>query len=432
MFTTSSQVAGTERSNAVRAPSEPALSRRARLTFKGNLKETRYGWLRLTPAYSLHLVNDLLERSWRDGDVVLDPFCGTGTTALACAERGIVCDTTDVNPFLLWLAKAKTQRYSRIDLELLADVASRVTQAIRQSARKTPWVPPIYKIEKWWPPATLAALGQAMGAIESTKVAGAAATTDLLQMAFCRTLIERANVSFGHQSMSFKQPVEPPGDAVQRALVAAAWEEAVASIAESAKSAILVPPSPIYCDARNLRTRLERNRYGLVISSPPYCNRVSYVRELRPYMYWLRFLATGQDAGEYDWQAIGGTWGCATSRVAKWEPSELVAIPYARFGSIVRQIEAHSPLMSRYVTKYFHDMMAHAESLFDVVATGGTVHYVVGNSRFFDVLLPVEEIYAAMFESVGFTDVAIETIRPRTSKKELFEFVVSARKVTCT
>ena len=36
-------------------------------------------------------------------------------------------------------------------------------------------------------------------------------------------------------------------------------------------------------------------------------------------MYWLGYLEQPRDAGELDWQAIGGTWGAATSRVAAWE-----------------------------------------------------------------------------------------------------------------
>jgi hypothetical protein len=63
-----------------------------------------------------------------------------------------------------------------------------------------------------------------------------------------------------------------------------------------------------------------------------------------------------------------------------------------------------------------------------VVARGGTVHYIVGNSKFFDVLLPVEAIYAAIFEAGGFSRARVETIRKRSSKKELFEYVVSATK----
>jgi len=40
----------------------------------------------------------------------------------------------------------------------------------------------------------------------------------------------------------------------------------------------------------------------------------------------------------------------------------------------------------------------------------------------------VEEIFAALFREAGFDQQTVQTIRKRTSKKELFEFVVSARK----
>lgn len=71
-------------------------------------------------------------------------------------------------------------------------------------------------------------------------------------------------------------------------------------------------------DARALST-LAADSFDLVVTSPPYANRMSYIRELRPYMYWLQFLVNGRDAGT-DWLAIGGTWGVATSRLTDWEP----------------------------------------------------------------------------------------------------------------
>ena len=33
---------------------------KAHLTFRGNAKRGRHGWLRLTPAYSLQVVNEIL------------------------------------------------------------------------------------------------------------------------------------------------------------------------------------------------------------------------------------------------------------------------------------------------------------------------------------------------------------------------------------
>src|SRR6058998_3935539 len=112
-----------------------------RLTQRANLKHTRYGWLRLTPAYSVHLVGDLLaEYNLRDG-VVLGPFCGTGTTALVCAERGIPCDTTDINPFLVWLARVKAAPYEASDLGPFAASAVVVANAVRTADCNPRWVP---------------------------------------------------------------------------------------------------------------------------------------------------------------------------------------------------------------------------------------------------------------------------------------------------
>ena len=409
---------------------QAVLKRLDHLTFKGNLRQTRYGWLRLTPAYSVHLVAEILDRHASGGAVVLDPFCGTGTTALVCAERGITAHTTDINPFLLWLTNAKTRLYSPSDLVSFRKTAARVGKAIRDSSRSPDWVPALHQIEKWWSAPTLASLARAMGVIRGLDRERSVPVVDLLNVAFCRTMIDRANVSFGHQSMSFKkdnarQLTLLTGD---EEAVADAWEAAVHGIANGACSEIVEVPRTVLCDARDLRAALEPETYSCVITSPPYPNRMSYIRELRPYMYWLGYLSDGRAAGELDWQAIGGTWGCATSNVGKWKPEREVAVPFEGFAEVLAKIAATSPLLSRYVHKYFYDMAYHCESLFAVVRPGGTVHYIVGNSKFYDVMLPVERIYAGLFEAVGFANANVETIRKRTSKKELFEYVVSATK----
>jgi hypothetical protein len=153
---------------------------------------------------------------------------------------------------------------------------------------------------------------------------------------------------------------------------------------------------------------------------------MSYIRELRPYMYWLGYLSDGRSAGELDWKAIGGTWGCATSMLNTWTPNRLREIPFPHFDGIVRDIGRSHALLGRYVHKYFEDIKGHILGLKQVLAPGARCHYIVGNSKFYDTMLPVERIYAVLFEDAGLVDVSVETIRKRTSKKELYEFVVHA------
>ena len=70
------------------------------------------------------------------GETVLDPFCGTGTTALVCAERGIACDTTDINPFLIWLAKAKARSYSSADLDAFTTASGQFRMSLDNDQQK--------------------------------------------------------------------------------------------------------------------------------------------------------------------------------------------------------------------------------------------------------------------------------------------------------
>lgn len=405
-----------------------SIQRLDHLTFKGNLRDTRYGWLRLTPAYSVHLVSGLLDARSSSKDVVLDPFCGTGTTALVCAERGIVCDTTDINPFLLWLTAAKTRAYSPGDIEVFNVATDAVASAIVEDDGAAPWLPKIHQIEKWWSARGARALGRALRAPHGAESASRGKAVDLLKVAFCRMMIERANVSFGHQSMSFKKAEAPPRTSPEEAALVEAWRRHASIVGASATSAIRRPPRPVLCDARRLTEKLPENRYTCVITSPPYPNRMSYIRELRPYMYWLGYLSDGRAAGELDWQAIGGTWGCATSNVAKWRPAPEAVVPFDGFNAILSRIAEKSGVLSNYVHKYFCDMVLHCKDVFDVMRPGGAVHYIVGNSKFYDVVLPVEAIFAQMLTTAGFHDVDVRTIRKRTSKRELFEFVVSAQK----
>jgi len=399
------------------------------LSFKGNLKNTRYGWLRLTPAYSVHLVAELLDNSVITDPIVLDPFCGTGTTALVCAEKGFVCDTTDINPFLVWLGQTKAKPYSQQQIEAFRAASHIVVESIKDTTAQSQWLPPIHQIEKWWHENTLSALARAMYTIKDLAENLQESTHDLLKIAFCRMMIDQSNASFGHQSMSFKktQPTLPLIETSEEAIIHI-WEQTVSQIAVAAFSPILKTPRFLLCDARNLSTQLEANHYSCVITSPPYPNRMSYIRELRPYMYWLNYLNTGREAGELDWQAIGGTWGIATSNVGRWEPNTNVEIPFENFSTILENISIHSPLLARYVHKYFYDMVSHCRELFRVVREHGTITYIVGNSKFYDVLLPVDAIFAGLFEAAGFHDIDIRIIRKRSSKKELFEYAVSAKK----
>ncbi len=404
----------------------PPGSHRERYTFRGNLRDTRHGWLRLTPAYSVHLVEEVLNERARPDLPVLDPFCGTGTTLLACAEQGIDCDTVDLNPFLLWLARAKAAQYSQQAIGRASGAVAAMAARARRPRAREPWTPPIHNVDRWWAPPIRRALGRAFEYVREARLPTAA--RDLALLAFCRALIETAQVSFGHQSMSF-QARTAPGEQAAAGRVGEALQTAIESLVVAAGTPLpRVRSRAVEGDSRALGVCLGDRRYGTVLTSPPYANRMSYIRELRPYMYWLGYLVERRDAGELDWQAIGGTWGAATSNLKSWRVPPGRHVPVAGFDQVVKAIVERSELLGRYVERYFTDMTQHAQSLYPLVGRGGRVAYVIGNSKFYDVLVPAERMLAEILEAVRFRRAEIYELRRRTSKSELFEYLVTATK----
>jgi hypothetical protein len=224
----------------------------------------------------------------------------------------------------------------------------------------------------------------------------------------------------------------PGGDHVVRRFAAEA-----AGILASAETGLPGSGRVVPGDARDLGAA-GLPRCDLLLTSPPYVNRMSYIRELRPYMYWLRFLDQASDAGELDWTAIGGTWGVATSRLHDWAPAVTppVAAPVAAIEDELRAVSAliardggkHGPLLATYVTKYFHDMAAHFTAAFQHVRNCGTASYIIGNSTFYQHVVPAERWYAALLSSAGFTDVRTTVLRKRNSNLALYEYEVTARR----
>jgi hypothetical protein len=383
----------------------------------------------------LHLVEDLLADA-TGSDLVLDPFSGSGTTPVASAAAGVPAHSVDINPFLVWLGNLKCSCFSSAQMADFRDEADGIARSTLRRSRMTPfWTPDIHQIERWWNAPTLTVLSVLFSQIAESRHRAPGPLVDLLKIAFCRAAIETSNASFDHQSMSFRKPRPGPDEERssdgsskdERSFVVARFREAVdfvtLGMAEDQPSA---EAKVFLGDSRDLSQALPSEKYTRVITSPPYPNRMSYIRELRPYMYWLGYLTSGREAGELDWQAIGGTWGCATSNLGAWRPKPSRRIPYPRFEKIVEAISERHSLLGPYVHKYFQDVQLHVESLEEVLECGARCHYIVGNSRFYDTMIPVEEIYASLFEDSRFTDVSIERIRKRNSKKELYEFAVHA------
>lgn len=397
--------------------------RRSDYTFKYNRKLGRHGWLRLTPVYSVKLVKEIIDNVPEDA-FILDPFSGMATSGLVAAEHGLSAHCLDINPFLIWFGNAKCRNYSKAELERLKIENNKVLADCKNIANRDYWVPEIHNITRWWCEHTLKALAALRKAlVNQFGEPKDGHVTNLAWIAFCRLVIETSSSAFNHVSMSFQKEVAT----YKIEQIGALYKKILNAIVESVGDELTGSASVHFEDSRE-PVSINNVKYSYVITSPPYPNRISYIRELRPYMYWTKFLDSAQEAGELDWKAIGGTWGVATSRLQDWTSNGL-ELPKS-LDLVVFQIletkKKNASLMANYVWKYFHDMHLHLQNLRKSLKKGAVLSYIVGNSSFYGVQVQTEKLLEDSLKSLGFTNIGNKVIRKRNSKKELFEYCIYA------
>src|SRR3989344_2265344 len=106
-------------------------------TFVPNKHLPVYNWFYYKEGFAKQMVEKLIEMfSIKAGMTMLDPFCGSGTTLLACKQHGINAVGLDVLPTAIFASTVKTKTY---DAEKLREEAKIM---FRRKFRKFEWVFP--------------------------------------------------------------------------------------------------------------------------------------------------------------------------------------------------------------------------------------------------------------------------------------------------
>lgn len=402
------------------------------VTFKGKLGLPIHRWYRLTPSFSPRLALDLAEHfGLGPRDYILDPFSGVGTVPLCMKYEGIPACSIELNPYLHFVSTVKTRTYDHLSyisqcFDEFVELARDETDGLRQLhvarsylAKNEQFVPPIHKPERWWSPSNLAQLVAIRKLMLDFDRTGD--HVDLLRMGALSILVPVSNAKHNHVSLTFAAEPLPTVDVVGY------LRRKLDEIVEDLEAVQSRPSAEVSVYAGNSRA-VDRvlplsPKVSAVITSPPYPNRFSYARETRPHLFFFEFIDDARSVGELETEAIGGTWGKATSVLVRGiEPAnDVINELLAPFTDLVN---GDRQLMASYVVKYFNNIFEHAQGISKVCQEKAKLAYVIGNSKFYGHPLPSDEILASIFGHFGFSLDGISKMRRRQSKSGLYESVV--------
>ena len=409
-----------------------------------NLNGEVHDWYRIILGYPDRLVTELLVKlEAHPGQLVLDPFCGAGTTLVECMKMGIDSIGIDANPSSCFSARVKTNWRLNPDrlLDLVHDVENKLPRYVsRKAAHKSD---PTYKYldesgmlsRKW---ISCKPLRKAIGLKNCiSDLRTTSAYRNALMLALIAEVIRGAsNVKFGPELYC--------GPAKRDARVFAGFKSRIEAMAEDLRVVLQVEfgnATVLQGDSRQRATFAsvcQRKSISYVICSPPYPTEHDYTRNSRLELAFLeqvldleslgsikktmiRSHTKGIYVGDHDESFVDGN-EAIDRLVSTLEPKVRV------------KSHGFAKLYPKVVREYFGGMKRHFKSIKPFLMADALCAYVVGDqSSYLQVHIPTATILSGIAGEMGFQTVEIKHWRSRwstTTSREVHENILILRNVS--
>ena len=358
--------------------------------------EPRHRWYWVKEGFSPFLVQTAMEtEKCCPTDLVVDPFCGSGTVALEALRRQMSTAGAEVNPFLAFAANAKTLTPPKTSVSTWHDRA-------RQAIFRGNYSPLIGF-------STFAKTRRKRGLFNQSVLKGFQSawrslvgapdeTRDLLRLCLLRSALDCANFSRDGKALRYRAALMERR--FGRNEFAAAFSSRVADVIEDIDAELNPPTSP-HIELTDSRHGLSKSFQGfkLCVTSPPYLNSFDYTDVYRPEMFLGGFVRCAGELRELRHRTV-------RSHVqASWElPVE------SDFGPLF--LECHEAIKAEranlwdkripeMVQAYFEDLRAVLRTLRARARPDAAVWLVVSTSAYAGVEIPVDLILAHLGTQVG-------------------------------
>jgi hypothetical protein len=406
-------------------------------TFKSGTKKKIHNWFRLTPSFGPDLVDIMLEKmQYQRGEVVLDPFGGASTTLIQCKLNNIDSMGFEINPLLHFVGR--TSLNWTVDpyvLETSLVFIEKIYNSMRLELSKTELescgfeLPKIHNVFRWWRKDVLKDLLILKHILNNSDLNQEC--KDFFRLGLAGVLVpDLTNVTLGKLQLHF---IDREKDVINVFEAFRKHTETMISDLKIIRSEYGKESSSStlhWTDSTDIEHLKIKEKADLVITSPPYPNRYSYVWNTRPHLYFLDIFNDAKQASSLDCKTIGGTWGVATSNLMKGIIEPAYPIIGEVIEPVVAKIRETDNLMANYVMKYFNMLAKQILELEQVASNKFRVGYVVGNSEIKGVYVETDLLLGKIFEGLelGYLCTEITRFRKRNSGVNLYESIVYAAK----
>jgi hypothetical protein len=372
--------------------------------FGTNRSRPFHRWYPFVEGYSAELVGRALAKPAPDG-LVLDPFGGSGTTALAAALLGRDSIFAEVNPYLAWVADVKVNHARGV-----AD-APGGTSELKRTARVTASaMDPVDddhpllladRKRKYFPAGVAREIVRVLSLIDESLEGS---SREVARLAVATTIIP-ASLMVRRTDLR-RRTVNDPRPLDFRTGVSVRLCEFADDI-DTYGSAIVGQTIRVAADVRGEWS--DTPNVAVVVTSPPYLNGTNYCRNTKLELLALGFISRESELRDLRSASISA--GINSVSVRGPTPRlECVEPTAQRLDGAAYDIR-----IPALVRAYFADMRAALERVRQRALPGAQMYFDIGDSKYCGVHVPTHSLTRRLAEGVGWRCLGEDVLRARRS-----------------
>lgn len=335
----------------------------------------------------------LIEMYGKKGDLLFDPYCGTGTSLVEGRINGMNCAGTDLNPLARRIAEAKTTIYQLSELgstylDLLDEIQAHIHEMNNIEDLNIPDTVTLEQLLAWWPERAIKEMLIAIEHINKIK-------SEKLKLFYQIALSECFRIVSFQRNGEFKKYRIPEDK--RAGFYTPLLEEFSRRIVRNISgvreySGKFTTDTTIVIHQFNTVHTLPHKELGkkidLVVTSPPYGDSGTTVAY-----------------GQYSWFSnvlFGFTDKPVDKRLMGGSKSQLKSFGFSPIDDAIQAINGSHETRAKEVMNFYVEYYNSIKNTAQSVNKGGYVCYVVGNRNVKNIQLPTDQFTAWAFTEHGF------------------------------
>jgi len=377
-------------------------------TFQMNGNLPIHSWYPYIAGYSAEFVKlQLNKKRLKEGDMILDPFCGVGTTLVVSKLNNLNSIGIDINPFATFVSETKLfWEFELKELEKQTNIlfdAIKKTKTIREKC-----VPDL--IRRVFSPRILNDILKVkinIDNIEDTNFA------NLSKLALLKIFRDVSNCSNFAPYIQFKsQPLKT-------APVKKLFIKTLSSMVNDLNLCPIVDADSKIITGDSRKLDIEDSIVDYIVTSPPYLNNWDYSHITRIELFFMGYYKTSREITERLKSRLIKSSGFVLQNIENGiEPDVGNNLTNRKLKLMKTKLKKHRIKYDKYLkydvmmTAYFNDMHNCLSELYRVLKNGGGISMVIGDSSLYGLHVKTDEIVAEIGRNVGFKT-KIELLRER-------------------